>query len=234
MGEDSVIKEGRASGGQVGRELPKSRKYIAKYDMVSLEEASKRMSGRINGDIAPIENGLDIDYIDDPDVTSEDSDGTIASTDNEFGIASIPEEIDFDAFGDSSGVEVNSDSKEEQDKPYIMANLPLITNKPKIVEKVVEKPVKIPSKADKFLDGRTKIEMVINGMHFKLNAIFVSITDYSITVLLPIGDSGEIIPNPSSEAEITYFGETFHCFFPGSYFKVDDLSLYGLCFIKGE
>jgi len=207
-----------AHGRQQGVMLPGDREYKANYKAVSATEAVSNMIAREKGTMEHIPGGIT-----DPEVRPAELEPT-RSREHTGNVEDVP------GFDDDRGFESFGGPEEQVDAPVQGTKLQVSGTPSEYKHGGAEL-----SRADKYLQKRCRVTLDLADGSLSVEAIAMMQTAYSITVLLPMTPGNSIfIPKPGSEITIRTadVGSVFECFFPGSYFEVEDLQLIGLVFIK--
>lgn len=218
-------KEG-TGGGQVGVLDPGHRRYEGKYQAVSLEEAVRRASMRRKGTLPPIKGGMD---------------------DNS------PSLLGQAPLGGQS-------SSAPPPAPPALPPAPTALPPPPPPAPVVDTPVQVPASAEpeqqayhaaaparepdvlsSYRSRRLRADLAILDEAGNSTLVRVAMpvvgayeSEYSITLLYDDTDSGySFMPSPGSMCNLTPPGEApLRCYYPGASFRIPELGLAGLCFVK--
>ena len=205
-----------SSGGrQAGVPTPAERQYgQAKYEVVTAEEAQKRMIERSKGTRPIIRAGLD-------DTAAHNKAASADSfIDDGYGIATSPDERDaFDP---------------EPVRPTVGRIAQLTAERGDVPGTITIAPVR-PDRLAAYTSQRQRITLELESGDMSINVVEVCQSRYGVTILLPSsGDGATFIPKPGSALSIRIGDNAIPCYFPGTYFVVEALGLTGLSFIKAE
>lgn len=229
--EKKAIPHGKSSGGQEGVLDPGRRIYNANYEAVSLEEATRRAMMRSKGTLDIIKGGVTDN---DPSLALSANKSTnkhkkqsaIAKRKEIADLAKPPESFDdYDSF---------SDPVPKVDKPIEISNtynkIDIEDLADRISKKVIESKKEYKEPVPLF-ENKILVTIELQDTTLMIPAISVLDDEYSITVLFKNdGKSMMFVPKPGSSLKVN--GK--ECYYPGSKFKMDDLSIFGLCMIKNE
>lgn len=92
-----------------------------------------------------------------------------------------------------------------------------------------------PSQKDIYLSQRKRVTLELVDGSMSMSAIDVKQSKYGVTVIMPLVAEGSVfIPKPGSEITVVHGENRWPCFFPGTYFELEELGLIGLTFVKAE
>ncbi len=193
------------SGRREGRTSPGQREYGAHYEMVDANTAMERAIKRQNGELPPIEGGLDGDEMTDFDPLSGTEPG--------------PREYDF---------EPGSDDLQREEQALVERH----GVAPAAPSRLVGGP---PAPVPNVLDARTRVSLELTDGTMTMPAIDVLPGAYGVTILLPMRDDGvTFIPKPGSSVIITHGDDRWPCYFPGTHFEWIEMKCLGLVFVRAD
>lgn len=209
-----VTPRATGSGSRAGVVSPGRRKYSAEYEMVDANTAMQRAIARQNGELPPIQGGLDDaqeDEMDDFDPLGEPVPGT-QNYDPQPGDATLEaEEAKLAQLSQRHGV--------------ASAAVPV-----REVE-FVQRPVSAPAP----VEATTRVTLELQDGLMTMPAIKVLPETYGVTILLPLRDDGvTFIPKPGSSVTITHGENRWPCYFPGTHFTWDAMKCLGLVFVRAD
>lgn len=222
-------KEGRsvpvatAKGGVAGSSA--SKKHAKNVEMVSADEADKRMRARMRGELPPLSQ--DPTQYEDVRMELNDSSNEVPGSTEDFV---------------SPGEELSSAGMAELAKALKSLNLqsapvevqsPQIKQLPKVM---VANEAPIKSAVQSYLDSRARVNLQVeNAGSYSIPAIDVINAGFGVMVLLPAGENDAVfIPNAGTAVDITFKNETYQCYFPGVTGEIPDLKILVMSFINKQ
>ena len=231
------------SARQVGRPLPKERKYVpGTHNVVTAEEAQANMIKRTRGELDPIKGGTD-----DPMMAFEKDLPDEPPSKLEIVAVDLPDEGEFDPLGDINlHPEPGDPELEAEEKALAKAaeESSRTVTKPSVqTQTVTNVPVRDdmqyvqvapgPTLTEQFLLKRERIILGLADGSMQMTVMAVIPSTYGVTILLPLSDdSVTFIPKPGSEIRITKADESWDCYFPGITFELPALQMFGMVFVR--
>ena len=236
------VNPGSGSGGIAGRVTPATRRYTAKYDIVDVGEAMRRLRARTAGELDVIHNGLDYDNpteaseeigeyanatndIDDIDDTTEyDSDGIyldkvggIQGRDIDNVDALDAMAVSFNPDYDNGGVSIQQVHSTQPVQP---------ARPPKAQPTQPTRPTRPTQPAQRVARPKPqtiKVTIGLGDITFTVPAYKLLESEYGILLVLPDDDSAMgFTPKPGTELRVTTTrnaarapGGEWDCYFPG-------------------
>lgn len=198
----------------------------AKYDVVTLDESDRRIHLRTIGELPLIQGGLD-------DNSKPEPKGTKKMKAVKKGTTTVatPKNKDFDPMG--------GDEVPEPGDPALVAEEEALAQQYSRAPALESEPVKTyvnkaPDKKDLYLSQRKRVTLELVDGSMGLNAIDVKQSRYGVTVILPMDGGMSFVPKPGSEINVSCGDNSWPCYFPGTYFELDELGIIGLIFVKAE
>jgi hypothetical protein len=214
--EGLAVPVATAKGRQEGRTPPAQRKYGAKYDAVSAQEAQMNLAARLRGDLPPIPGGLD----------DEDEEQTEEST--------MEKRSDFDPLGGQEP-EPGDETLVAEEQALRETARGMAQAVADTVERVAQEHQIKPDPMKTYLEQRDRVTLELADGSMSMAVIDVKQARYGITILLPLKDEGAtFIPKPGSEITVVHNENSWDCFFPGTYFECPELQLLGIVFVKAD
>lgn len=232
---------GTLKGAQQGRRrLSPVEMGQAAYKVVSADDAQKNMKLRTEGKLAPIKGGLD-----DANLPAEVKQSlrlgkkvtakTKAKPKVEDDMQPVNDTDNYDPLGGEYPSEPGDARLEAEEKalaePAVLAR--------KLASESLERHAPIadrrPSQQDTFLAQRGRVTLELPDSTFGMPCIDVKECKVGITILLPMNDAGStMVPKPGVEVTVRYRDRVWECFFPGTYFEIEELKLMGLVFVRKD
>jgi hypothetical protein len=213
-------------GVQEGRLAPSNKRYgRAKYGVVSASEAQANMLKRVNGELPPIEGGLD----DMANSTDEDYEGDFDPLGGR--------DMDADAWPEPGSAELEAEEKALAEKTAqpLLADDAYSPTPPAPTQRPAPQPAPATNAMATYVGQRRRITLELVDGAMSMSAIDVKESRYGVTILLPLlADGATFIPKPGSEITVVSGETRWPCFFPGTYFECPELELLGIVFVKAE
>jgi len=213
-------------GRQAGRIPPAQRKYKARYEAVSAQEAMMNLSARLRGDLDPIKGGLDNDTQDENE--EQETGGNMTAHD------------DFDPLGPADpepGDPALIAEEKALSSPGMQVGNVQLSNTPSAIDTLLQK---LPTgslldNTNPYLAQRSRVTLELSDGAMSMSVIDIMPTRYGLTILLPLLEDGvTFIPKPGSEITVVQKENSWKCFFPGTYFECPELSLMGIVFVRAD
>lgn len=226
----------------------------AAYKVVSTGEAQTNMAARIRGDLAPIKGGID-----DPNLPVEVKENLRMSKNKKTNKAAVVkastteeeravrksepvnDETNFDPLGGEyapGDAVLQAEERALDGNAAEPAERPLGSRNEVLAERVYKQaaPVSIHDiKQDNWFAQRGRATLTLTDGMFTMPVIDVKECPYGVTILLPLDpNNATFIPKPGSELVVDYKGRRWECFFPGTYFEIEELKLIGIVLVRKE
>lgn len=220
-------------GSQEGR-VPASQRKTGHYEACTAAEAESRASARRNGNLEPIEDGLDQpgrmkinvpEQYDEPRMEIGDASqlapATIGAPTN--AVPGVP---------NTPGVPVTP--MIQQDNPQVVQLLQqLVQANAKTAAPVVTAPPTPGDNLHDYLRVDQRVQLSVPGGTYMLPAIDVKITPLGVIILLPLDDQhANFIPEPGTKIGVSFGGKTLSCYFPGTAFELEELHITVLALLQ--
>ena len=96
-------------------------------------------------------------------------------------------------------------------------------------------PITVSNPGTRWMAQRGRVSLTLTDGTFSMPCVDVKECTYGITIFLPLSDdSGSFIPKPGAEISVRYKDRTWECYFPGTYFEVEELKLLGIVLVRKE
>ena len=226
------------SSKQEGVLLPTERKYKPKtHKVVSAEEAQINMMKRSNGEMKPIEGGLDDMMAFEDQLPNEGVDKiSVVAVD-------LPDDMEFDPLGDIKDLQPGDPELEAEERALAAESSRTVTEPPLEIKTATNVPVREeinyvriaegPTLTEQFLMQRERVTLGLTDGSMQITAVAVLASEYGVTILLPLkDDSVTFIPKPGSEIRISKEDKSWDCYFLGITFDLPALNMMGMVFVR--
>lgn len=116
--------------------------------------------------------------------------------------------------------------------PYLPAAQVVERHEP---ERRVVQVSRVNSMTDVYLSKRGRASMTLSDGTFTMPVIDVKECLMGVTIFLPLSqDQSTFIPRPGAELTLEYQGKSWKCYFPGTFFEIEELKLMGIVLVKAD
>ena len=86
-----------------------------------------------------------------------------------------------------------------------------------------------------YLERRIKVSLELQDGSMFITVVDIKESTHSLTLILALSGSESLfVPKAGTELTIAGNGKSWHCFFPGTWFQLDELGIIGLVFVKAD